>query len=145
MQNFCQWCDKRISWSQIKIQIETSLFNLNLSTSVWLTDIQGSFWVCVSQWETMLHVTSSLIGWAHTQNDPWHICMSTLDWHKQKLESPVDRIPSQHKNCLSRYWNSYYQDQMVVRPSYLYNENTSVDKIDFWYWNSSQTVIKTGL
>ena len=30
------------------------------------------------QWETTLHVTSSLIGWSHTQNDPWILIIFLL-------------------------------------------------------------------
>ena len=28
-----------------------------------------------SQWETVLHCTPTLIGWAHAQNDPWYLCI----------------------------------------------------------------------
>ena len=38
-------------------------------------EYQGSFCVCVQPIERQCYnVTSSLIGWVHTQNDPWSIC-----------------------------------------------------------------------
>ena len=41
--------------------------------------IQGSFCVCTQPVRDVTTVTSSLIGWAHTQNDPfWYACQRSL-------------------------------------------------------------------
>ena len=43
--------------------------------------------------------------------------------------------PSQYKDNLSRYGYSHYNDEKVVRPSFLYNGNPYIGKAP-WYWDS---------
>ena len=95
-------------------------------------------------------VTLSLIGLAHTQNDPRirkvkHKCDAELliDTPYFALTSNLwgvhcgylgeNYILSQHKNRLSRYGiDSQYKDKKVLRPSYLYHGNSYIGKTVSW-------------
>ena len=48
----------------------------------------------------------------------------------------VHQGPSQYKDCLSWYRDSYYKVEMVVRPSYLYDGNPYTGKTVSLYWDA---------
>ena len=79
-------------------------------------------------------------------------------WHKYALSSlnelillhkaPDDtmiflhentRALSQYKDDLSRYRDFHYEDNMVMRPSSLYNETPYIGTMTSSYWNVPQT------
>ena len=54
----------------------------------------------------------------------------------------VPRILFQYKDHLSRYREFPYKDKMVVRPSYLYNGNSTAATRSSLYWNGALAVLK---
>ena len=86
-------------------------------------------------------VTSPLIGWVHTQNEPWDVtaCHIKLDktYHCFKNLSTCESI--QYKNAILHVpgignRDSRHKYKTVVRPSYLYYWNSYTGNITSLYW-----------
>ena len=56
-----------------------------------------------------------------------------------------NRVSSQYKYRRFRYRDSHYEDDTVVRSSYLYNESFSTGKAASLDWDGPQTAGKVGI
>ena len=58
------------------------------------------------------------------------------------LIETAPRALSQYKDSLSRYGDSHYKDETVVRPSYLYNGNPYTAKMISLYWDGPLNILE---